>query len=90
VRDVPLREDSHRCREDNGVQILATLRSLVINALGLDGIWSITEEIAALAQDIRAGSGCWTGDPRRRRPQDELQQAMASTFLARSPRQADH
>jgi hypothetical protein len=53
VRDVPLREDAHRYWEDNGVQILATLRSLAINALRLDGIWSITEGIAALAHDIR-------------------------------------
>jgi hypothetical protein len=54
VRDVPLREDAHRYREDNGVQILATLRSLAINALRLDGIWSITEGIAALAHDIKS------------------------------------
>ena len=53
VRDVPLREDAHRYRETNGVQILATLRSLAINALRLDGIWSITEGIAALAHEIR-------------------------------------
>jgi hypothetical protein len=53
VRDVPLREDAHRYREDNGVQILATLRSLAINALRLGGIWSITEGIAALAHDIK-------------------------------------
>ena len=52
VRDVPLREDANRYREDNGVQILATLRSLAINALRLEGIWSITEGIAALAHDI--------------------------------------
>ncbi len=48
----PLGEDAHRYREDNGVQILATLRSLAINALRLEGIWSITEGIAALAHDI--------------------------------------
>jgi len=42
VRDVPLRDDAHRCREDNAVQIQATLRSLAINALRLDGICSIT------------------------------------------------
>jgi predicted transposase YbfD/YdcC len=36
VRDVPLREDVHRYREDNGVQILATLRSMAINALAHD------------------------------------------------------
>jgi predicted transposase YbfD/YdcC len=53
VRDVPLREDAHRYREDNGVQILATLRSMAINALRLEGIWSITEGIAALAHDIK-------------------------------------
>jgi hypothetical protein len=53
VRDVPLREDAHRFREDNSVQILATLRSLAINALRLEGIWSITEGIAALAHDIK-------------------------------------
>jgi len=40
VRDVPLREDAHHYREDNGVQILATLRSMAMNALRLDGIWS--------------------------------------------------
>ena len=53
VEDVPLREDVHRYREDNGVQILAMLRSMAINALRLDGIWSITEGIAALAHDIK-------------------------------------
>jgi predicted transposase YbfD/YdcC len=52
-RDTRLREDAHRYREGNGVQILATLRSLAINALRLDGIWSITEGIAALAHDIK-------------------------------------
>ena len=50
---MPLREDSHRYREFNGVQILATLRSLAINALRLEGIWSITEGIAAMAHDIK-------------------------------------
>ena len=53
VRDVPLREDAHRYREFNGVQILAMLRSLAINALRLEGIWSITEGIAAMAHDIK-------------------------------------
>ena len=53
VRDVPLREDAHRYRENNGVQILATLCSMAINALRLEGIWSITEGIAALAHDIK-------------------------------------
>jgi hypothetical protein len=52
VRDVPLREDAHRYRKDNGVQILAMLSSLAINVLQLDGIWLITEGIAALAHGI--------------------------------------
>ena len=54
VRDMPLREDSHRYRETNGVEILATHRSLAINALRLEGIGAITEGIAALAHDIQA------------------------------------
>ena len=53
VRDVALKEDAHRYRMNNGVQILAALRSLATNALRLDGIWSITEAIAALAHDIK-------------------------------------
>ena len=52
-RDTQLREDAHRYRESNGVRILATLRSLAMNALRLDGYWSITEGLAALAHDIR-------------------------------------
>ena len=52
-RDARLREDAHRYRESNGVQILAMLRSMAMNALRLDGIWSITEGIAALAHDIK-------------------------------------
>jgi len=51
-RDTQLREDAHRYRESNGIQILATLRSLAMNALRLDGFWSITEGLAALAHDI--------------------------------------
>ena len=51
-RDTQLREDAHRYREANGVQIMATLRSLAMNALRLDGFWSITEGLAALAHDI--------------------------------------
>jgi predicted transposase YbfD/YdcC len=52
-RDTQLREDAHRYRERNGVQIMATLRSMAMNALRLDGFWSITEGLAALAHDIR-------------------------------------
>ena len=46
-------EDAHRYREVNGVQIMATLRSLAMNALRLGGFWSITEGLAALAHDNR-------------------------------------
>lgn len=53
VRDVPFLEDAHLFLEENGVLILATLTSLAINVLRLDGIWSITEGIAALAHDIK-------------------------------------
>lgn len=50
---MPLQEAARRYRENNGVQILATLRSMAINVLRLDGIWSMTEGIAALAHDIK-------------------------------------
>ena len=53
-RDTQLREDAHRYRESNGVRILATLQSLAMNVLRLDGFWSITEGLAALSHDIRA------------------------------------
>ncbi len=52
-RDTQLKEDAHRYREVNGVQIIATLRSLAMNALRLNGYWSITEGLAALSHDIR-------------------------------------
>ncbi len=52
-RDTQLKEDDYRYREPNGVRILATLRSLAMNALRLDDFWSITEGVAALAHDIR-------------------------------------
>ena len=53
VCDVTLREDAHRYRETNGVQIVAMLRTMAINSLRLNGIWSVTEGIAALAHDIK-------------------------------------
>ena len=34
------------------MQIMVTLRSLAMNALRIDGFWSITEGLAALAHDI--------------------------------------
>ena len=54
VRDRWSIENSwHWPRESNGVQIMATLRSLAMNALRLDGFWSITEGLAALSHDIK-------------------------------------
>lgn len=38
VQDVPVMEDTHRYRENNGQQIVATLLSLEIIAIRLDGI----------------------------------------------------
>ncbi|MFN7900118.1 MAG: hypothetical protein ACK5N0_10730 [Synechococcaceae cyanobacterium] len=52
-RDTQLGEDAHHSREINGVQIIATLRSVAMKALGLGGFWSITEALAALAHDIK-------------------------------------
>jgi hypothetical protein len=54
VRDTQLREDAHRYREVNGVQTLATLRPMGLNALRLDGKHSMAKGIAAVAHDIRA------------------------------------
>lgn len=54
VRDTQLREDAHRYREVNGAQILATLRTMGLNALRLVGMTSIAEGIAAVAHDIVA------------------------------------
>ncbi len=47
VRDVTVREDEQRHRETNGVQIVAMLRTMEINSLRLNGIWSVKEGIAA-------------------------------------------
>jgi len=68
-RDTQLREDAHRYRESNGVRILATLRSLAMNALRLDGFWSITEGMAALvSSDIRF----WSSGDTKTGPPDGL------------------
>lgn len=52
-RVTQLREDARRYREDNDFQIMASLRSLAMNALRRDGIWSIAEGMAALAHNIK-------------------------------------
>ena len=51
-RDTQLREDAHRYRGSNGVQIMATLHSKAMNAQQLDGFRPITEGLAALTHDI--------------------------------------
>jgi hypothetical protein len=48
--DTQLGADEHP--EGNGVQILATIRNMAMNALRLDGFWSIAEGLAALSHDI--------------------------------------
>ena len=52
-RDTQRREDAHRYHETNGVLIMATLRSLAMNALRRNGFWQVTEGLAALSHDIR-------------------------------------
>ena len=51
--DTQLREDDHRYREPSGIQVMAMLRSLAMNGHRLDGLWFITEGLAALSHDIR-------------------------------------
>lgn len=52
-RDTKLNEDGHRYGERNGVGVMATLRSLAMDALRLGGFWSITHGLDALAHDIK-------------------------------------
>ena len=52
-RDTTLNEDGHLYGERNGVQVMATLRSLAMNALRLGGFWSITHGLDALAHDVK-------------------------------------
>jgi len=61
-RETQLSEDAHRYSESNGVRIMATLRSLAMNALQLDGYWSITEGLAALVQTSGDFWHCWAGE----------------------------
>jgi predicted transposase YbfD/YdcC len=52
-RDTQLNEDGHRYRDRNGVQVMATLRILAINAQRLGGFWSITHGLDALSHEIK-------------------------------------
>jgi hypothetical protein len=68
VRDVPLREDAHRYREFNGVQILATLRSLPSMPCGSMAFGRSLRGSPPWLTTSRGCSGCWAGkSPRRQR-----------------------
>jgi len=63
---------------------MATLRSLAINALRLDGFWSITEGLAAVAHDIKGllePLGCLEA----RQPQGSGSLLMSPAACAASP-----
>jgi hypothetical protein len=52
VRDTQLREDAHRYRERNGEQVLAGLRTVVLNLLCLNGFHSIAEGLGAVSHNV--------------------------------------
>ncbi len=53
VRDTQLREDAHRYRERNGVQVLAGLRTVVLNLLRLNGFHSIADGLGAVSHNVK-------------------------------------
>ncbi len=59
-RDTQLGEDSQRYAEGNGVQVLALLRTLVLNLLRCNGYRSIRAGLMAVAHDITRLLG-WVG-----------------------------
>ncbi|MFN9695352.1 MAG: ISAs1 family transposase [Synechococcaceae cyanobacterium] len=52
VRDTQLREDAHRYRERNGVQVLAGLRTVALNLLRLNGFRSIADALGAVSHNV--------------------------------------
>jgi predicted transposase YbfD/YdcC len=52
VRDTHLREDAHRYRERNGVQVLARLRTVALNLLRLNGFHSIAAALGAVSHNV--------------------------------------
>ena len=52
VRDTQLREDAHRYRERNGVQVLAGLRTVALNLLRLNGFNSIADVLGAVSYTV--------------------------------------
>ena len=53
VRDTQLREDAHRYRERNGVQVLAGLRTVALNLLRLNGFHSIADALGAVSHNVK-------------------------------------
>jgi hypothetical protein len=53
VRDTQLKEDTHHCRDCNGVQILATLRSIGPNNIPLAGMDAMGNGMAANDKGIK-------------------------------------
>lgn len=65
-RDTQLRGDAHRYHEPNGVRILATLRSLGMNALRLADFWSIPRAWPLWPMTSGDFWHCWAGENRLR------------------------
>jgi hypothetical protein len=63
VRDTQLREDAHRYRERNGVQVLAGLRTVALNLLRLNGFNSIADGLGAVSHNVALllRLMCWQG-----------------------------
>ncbi|MCP9859680.1 MULTISPECIES: ISAs1 family transposase [unclassified Cyanobium] len=52
VRDTQLREDAHRYRECNGVQVLAALHTMALNLLRLNEFHSIADGLGTVCQSV--------------------------------------
>jgi predicted transposase YbfD/YdcC len=52
VRDTHLREDAHRYRQRNGVQVLARLRTVALNLLRLNGFHSIADALGDVSHNV--------------------------------------
>jgi len=63
VRDTQLREDAHRYRERNGVQVLAGLLTMALNLLRLNGFHSIADGLGAVSHNVALllRLMCWQG-----------------------------
>jgi hypothetical protein len=73
VRDVPLREDAHRYREVNGVQILAPSAAWRSMPCGSMGSGQSPRVSPPWLTTSRACSGWWDGgNPQKNTPQDDF------------------